>query len=226
MMQNYYQVLEVSPNVPQHELLAAYQRAKETYSPGSPALYTMFTEEEAREIRNLVEEAFLVLGNPAKRKEYDGKLTKKNHQPTSKDLPDFTPTSTKSIRQDRTVSVSPQSYDELVMSASGKVPEGFAKSRLSVYELKPEVEHEISQQKDFNGAFLRKVRQYKNINIDLLSKETRISRSYLNALESDDFEALPAPVFLRGFVIQVAKVLGLNENIVSSSYMSRIKRES
>ncbi|MEQ1665516.1 MAG: helix-turn-helix domain-containing protein [Bdellovibrionales bacterium] len=215
--QNYYELLEVPIDAPHHFIVSAYQRAKEAYSPESPALYTIFTKEEADEIRKMVEEAFLILGNQSKRKEYDQLLLNRGVNPThAKALPDFGP-----VRGEPTNTTS-----EFTATAhKSTIPEGFAKSRLSVYEIKPELESEISACKNFDGAFIRKIRQYKNINIDHLSKETRISRNYLAALEAEDFEALPAPVFLRGFVVQVARMLGLDENQVANSYMSRVKKD-
>jgi curved DNA-binding protein CbpA len=212
--QNYYEVLEVSASAPHHEIVSAYQRAKETYSSDSPALYTMFSKEEAAELRKLIDEAFAVLSNQNKRREYDQILSGKLFPaPERMKLPDLNPAhEAKSIPQ--------PTGGPLI------VPEGFARTRLSVYEVKTEVENEMVSQKIIDGPFLRKVRQYKNINLDQLSKETRISRSYLAAVESDDFEALPAAVFVRGFVAQVARVLGLNENTATQSYMSRFKKES
>src|SRR6185312_11288090 len=109
-------------------------------------------------------------------------------------------------------------------SIPANIPDGFAKTRLSVYEVKPDVEKEIAAQTVFDGPFLRKIRQYKNINLDQLSKETRISRSYLAALEADDYEALPAPVFVRGFIAQISRLLGLAENATIASYMARFKK--
>src|SRR6185312_17567797 len=97
-------------------------------------------------------------------------------------------------------------------SIPANIPDGFAKTRLSVYEVKPDLEKEIAAQTVFDGPFFRKVRQYKGINLDQLSKETRISRSYLAAVEADDYEALPAPVFVQGFVAQLSRILGLSES--------------
>jgi curved DNA-binding protein CbpA len=223
--QTFYQVLEIPITAAHHEIVAAYQRAKEAYAPDSPALYTMFTPEEAVEIRKLVEEAFLILGNQTKRREYDQRLLNRSPQPTAKDLPDFAPQKDSAFENKSTNSNNKSPSNDTANFSTSTVPDGFVKSRLSVYEVKPDLEKEIKTQTTFDGAFLRKIRQYKNINLDQLSKETRISRSYLAALESDDYEALPAPVFLRGFVIQVARMLGLDENAVASSYMSRIKKE-
>src|SRR5262249_52505125 len=71
---NYYEVLEVAPDAPQHEVHKAYQRAKSTYSQENPALYSMFSADEARELLKLIEEAFAVLGNHSLRKAYDEAL--------------------------------------------------------------------------------------------------------------------------------------------------------
>ena len=73
---NYYDILEVSHHCPQHEVTGAYERAKSTYSGENPAIYTIFTEEEARELLKLVEEAYAVLGNKTLRSLYDEKIYK------------------------------------------------------------------------------------------------------------------------------------------------------
>jgi curved DNA-binding protein CbpA len=229
--QTYYEVLEISQSAHHQEIVNAYTRAKEAYSPESPALYTMFTKEEAEEIRKLIEEAFLILGNQSKRKEYDAQLLARGSKSKSHNLPDFTPDeagnySVKSVEPKKNQPKESGNAEPKNIPLTNNVPDGFAKSRLSVYETNPELEKEIATQTQFDGAFLRKIRQYKNVNIDQLSKETRIGRSYLAALEAEDFSALPAPVFLRGFVIQYARVLGLNETAVANSYMSRVKKES
>jgi curved DNA-binding protein CbpA len=219
--QNYYDILEVSSQAPHHEIVKAYHRAKATYSLDSPALYSMFTREEADELRLLIEEAYQVLGNEAKRRQYDEKINSTEAEP---ELPDFPPPQEVEVMQlrrpeDSTVSVKRTDFDK-----NAPIPEGFKRSRLSVYEVKPEVESEITSCADFDGAMLRKVRLYKNINLDQLAKETRISRTYIAAVESNDYEALPAPVFVRGFIIQIARILGLEEEKVSSSYMNRVTK--
>jgi DnaJ-class molecular chaperone len=73
LRQSLYEVLEVSPDAPQEEIHQAFLRAKHTYSSDSPALYSVFSKEEAHELLKLIEDAYAVLGNPHKRKEYDDK---------------------------------------------------------------------------------------------------------------------------------------------------------
>lgn len=76
---------------------------------------------------------------------------------------------------------------------------------------------------DFDGFFLRQIREQMNVSLDELSDVTRIKPHYLNALEQNDYGSLPAPVFVRGFVSQVAKVYGLDEKKICDAYMNRLK---
>jgi hypothetical protein len=220
--QNYYDILEVSAEAPHHEIVKAYHRAKATYSLESPALYSMFTREEADELRLMIEEAFQVLGNEAKRRQYDEKLSTPSENADS--LPDFPPPKEVEVMQLRKPESGEVSIKRTDFDKNAPIPEGFKRSRLSVYEIKPDVEEEIKTCKEYDGGMLRKIRLYKNINLDQMAKETRISRTYIAAVESNDYEALPAPVFVRGFIIQISRVLGLEEETVSASYMTKLPK--
>lgn len=257
--QTYYEILEVASDATQQQIHAAYHRARNTYSPESPALYSMFTREEARDLMSLIEEAFSTLSNQTKRKDYDRQLIRQTTQkdPTqfgpanpSDELPDFhvpeqalkvgsasasasvanlgaAPVASVGITN--ATAIEPTAVNQKNFQPSkpktDRVPEGFGKTRFSAYQIDPNFENEINQTRVFDGAFLQKVRIYKQVNLDQLSQETRISRTYLSALESNNFKSLPAPVFTRGFVVQVAKILGLNEKIVADSYMSLYRNE-
>ena len=50
------------------------------------------------------------------------------------------------------------------------------------------------------GEHLRELRQRRGLSLEELSRTTRVPSRYLEALESDQFSALPAPVFIRGFI--------------------------
>jgi curved DNA-binding protein CbpA len=257
--QTYYEILEVASDATQQQIHAAYHRARNTYSPESPALYSMFTREEARDLMNLIEEAFSTLSNQTKRKDYDRQLIRQTTQKdqtqfgpakTSDELPDFhvpeqalkvgsgsalgsganVGTATvASVGITNATAIEPTAVNQKNFQPSkpkaDRVPEGFGKTRFSAYQIDPNFENEINQTRTFDGTFLQKVRIYKQVNLDQLSQETRISRTYLSALESNNFKSLPAPVFTRGFVVQVAKILGLNEKLVADSYMSLYRNE-
>jgi cytoskeleton protein RodZ len=50
------------------------------------------------------------------------------------------------------------------------------------------------------GAFLRELRTRRGVALDELARKTRVAPRYLDALERDAFNELPAPVFIRGFI--------------------------
>jgi len=52
---------------------------------------------------------------------------------------------------------------------------------------------------------------------------TKVSKMYLQAIESEDYDHLPAPVYVRGFVFQYAKCLKLKPENVANSYVARMK---
>ena len=56
-----------------------------------------------------------------------------------------------------------------------------------------------------------------------MSEEIKASKSVLVALEANDVEGLPIAVFTRGFVIQFAKILNINEKQLSEAYMKYFK---
>lgn len=60
------------------------------------------------------------------------------------------------------------------------------------------------------GVELRDARLARGVTIEDAQRSTRIARRYLDALEQEDFEALPAPVFARGFLRSYAQYLGLD----------------
>jgi hypothetical protein len=111
-------------------------------------------------------------------------------------------------------------------AAKAALPSGQGRTSLSTYKIDEAVEAEIAARDEWDGAFLGKVRAYKNVSLDKLSDATRVSRAYLAAVEASDFRALPAPVFVRGFVAQTARILGLDEARVATSYMKLLKAAS
>ncbi|MGE3260508.1 MAG: helix-turn-helix domain-containing protein [Bacteriovoracia bacterium] len=96
------------------------------------------------------------------------------------------------------------------------------------HETNPEMEERIAGLQNVNGAFLKAVREYKHVTVDEVMNIIKISKNYLNALETDDVTKLPASVFVRGFVIQYAKALKLDHEKVANAYMEffRAKRPS
>jgi cytoskeleton protein RodZ len=62
------------------------------------------------------------------------------------------------------------------------------------------------------GETLRRERQRRNIQLDQVSRELKISPRFLEAIEEENFDRLPAGVFAKSFVRQYARMLGLDED--------------
>lgn len=218
--QSHYDVLEIPVNAGQHEVHQAYIRAKSTYTSDSPALYTMFTPEEAQAMVSLIEEAYSVLGHQGKRHEYDLKMG----------FQTATPTAEKSVAQpsiQHTIEIKPlvtKNEDGWlgqvkIHKRKDDLPEGFARTKFSVYQINNALEEELKTITECDGAFIQKVRHYKGVKLEQLCDEIRVTKATLVAIESNDIEALPAAVFVRGYVLQLARVLGLDEKRISDAYM-------
>jgi len=269
---NYYEILEIGADAPPQDVHRAYQQAKATYSSDNPALYSMFSPDEARELLRLIEEAYTVLGNPGLRRSYDEArsngvatpviaLTKVinpnhsapppivivNHQapqpppPPAQKNPmnsyaaaNSNYTSQNSTNQQMTRAAHqalPDFANPILgtgafsqpVSSKHTLPPGTGRTQLSTYKIDESFEGELDSTDNWDGGFLQRARLYKNISIDRLSEATRISRPYLMAIETNDFKSLPAAVFVRGFVVQVARVLGLNDAKIATSYMKMFK---
>ena len=58
------------------------------------------------------------------------------------------------------------------------------------------------------GAHLRQLREARGVSLEEIARVTRVTASYLRALEADDYESLPVPVFTRGFIRAYCQALG------------------
>ena len=70
------------------------------------------------------------------------------------------------------------------------------------------------------GQYLKKEREAKSISLDEISESTRIRKIFLEALENDDIDNLPADVFVKGFLRSYCNYVGLNATEVIVLYKS------
>ena len=68
------------------------------------------------------------------------------------------------------------------------------------------------------GQYLSSARELKGFDLHDAAQQTRISIQYLKALEQEDFAKLPGEVFVRGFLKNYGKFLGLPEKEVLKKY--------
>lgn len=60
------------------------------------------------------------------------------------------------------------------------------------------------------GSYLRRERELRNIPLEDIARFTKIHMKSLKALEQDDIQSLPGPVFTKGFIQSYARTIGLN----------------
>ncbi len=75
------------------------------------------------------------------------------------------------------------------------------------------------------GQWLRRQREVREITLREIADATKISLRYLQAFESDDFDALPASVFARGFLRQFAAYVGLDPDEAVNSFLQAMPDE-
>ncbi len=86
-----------------------------------------------------------------------------------------------------------------------------------------EVQREIHTATEFTGSFLRRVRESQGLELAEIARQTKIAASHLSAIEEERWEELPAPVYARGFVRELAKVLKLDPMQVDRTYAKRLR---
>jgi flagellar biosynthesis protein FlhG len=75
---------------------------------------------------------------------------------------------------------------------------------------------------EFTGGFLRQRRESAGLTLREVAHRTKIGSSWLDQIEKEMFERLPAAVYLRGFVLEYAKALGISQpQEVAAVYLAR-----
>jgi flagellar biosynthesis protein FlhG len=72
-------------------------------------------------------------------------------------------------------------------------------------------------------VLLRKVRQSQGVELREICERTKIARSHLTAIEEEQFGGLPALVYVRGFLTELAKYLKLDPPQVQRTYLRRLR---
>jgi cytoskeletal protein RodZ len=68
------------------------------------------------------------------------------------------------------------------------------------------------------GAALREERERQGLQLDALEERTKIRTRYLRALENEDWDILPGPTYVRGFLRTYAEALGLDAEALVDDY--------
>lgn len=231
--QNHYEILGVPRHSSQEDIRRAFEICKSTYGDDSLATYSLFSDEENREIFRVMSQAFDTLCNPNTRREYDVYLTQLEGDP-ERDRAEGERMVASMIGLARETS---QGHPARLHTAAGGGGEGKTISKTDSEKQKPNAnggeqdagksdaryEKYLQSVTQFDGAVLKKLRSMQGISIEDLADRTKIRITYLKYLEEENFEFLPAAVYVKGFITNVAAALDLPAKKVANDYMEKYR---
>ncbi len=86
-----------------------------------------------------------------------------------------------------------------------------------------ELSRELHPETEYTGPLLRKVRESQGVELAEIASSTKITGVHLVALEEERYDELPAEVYVRGFVQQLARQLKLDPAQVVKTYLRRMR---
>lgn len=208
--QDYYQVLDVDYRATADEIRKAYESAREIYSVSSLVCSSILTAQERRRIFRHITEAYHTLAAEESRRQYDQTLAAE--KPSLEEILSSGPASSGGEGDESPDSAPSRSFPRLVKDS--------APSRKTVEKSKVV----LGLKEEATGKFLREARESAGIDLRSIAEETKIGITVLRFIEQERLDQLPAPVYLRNFVSQFARCLGLDEEKVARSYLARIRR--
>ena len=192
---SHYDLLEVAPTASFEDIRRANRRIRDIYGAESIAIAGLYDPAGLEAVHRRLDLAYTTLMDAAKRKEYDQEL-----------FPDGIP-------MPLAPGPSAPAGDPLVPRVER--PEVPAALRPPMPELGPRTE--------FSGAVLRQIREALGIELREVAERSKIGIAYLQSLEGDAFAKLPAPVYVRGFLTEYARILGLDAERVKDTYLERYR---
>jgi hypothetical protein len=246
--QTLYEILEVPRDAAPPAIEAAYDRARSLYGPGSIVTYTLMSPEEAALLCSRIEEAKRTLLDPAARAHYDASLESpapperagangRNGAAASafSDLPPIIPAfvppeGDDADDEDPEPDVEPPLPLELHHAVPRAAPPAPAPIPLdreverpprAAPRAAPAAEIPMPEGALWTGEALRRVREARGLTTQQIAERTKVTRYHVENIEAERFSALPAPVYLRGILLAVARELRLDGLKVARAYLER-----
>lgn len=200
-----YELLEIPYNATVKDIQVAYGRLLEPYLETSPLTLSLYTKEERESFRDRLEDAYKRLINTGLRQRYDDDLIGRGRMEPGQRV---------------------EEYGEPASESSGSFPtpggtvhpgeDASARAARNVEAILEEIHQ-------FDGKALRRIREARGISIAEIVSETNIRTWYIECMEAERFDALPAPLYLRGFLKQIAQYLGLDPERVLIDYLTNFQ---
>ena len=193
---SHYELLEVPPTASFEDIRRANRRIRDIYGAESVAISGLYDPVSLEGVHRRLDRAYTTLMDATKRKEYDMEL-----------FPDGVP---------MPVAPPPLHADVPAPRPAAKVDDP---ATLAARPPMPE----ISPVTEFTGALLRQIREAIGVELREIAERSKIGMAYLSALEGEVFAKLPATVYVRGFLAEYARALGLDGERVKQTYLARYR---
>jgi flagellar biosynthesis protein FlhG len=193
---SHYELLEVPPTASFEDIRRANRRIRDIYGAESVAISGLYDPASLEAVHRRLDLAYTTLMDAAKRKEYDLEL-----------FPDGVP----------------MPVAHLAPSSDAPPPRPAAKvDDSAIMTVRPPMP-EITSRTEFSGPLLRQIREAIGVELREIAERSKIGMAYLHALEGEVFAKLPAPVYVRGFLAEYARALGLDAERVKQTYLERYR---
>lgn len=203
---NYYDLLDISPNASFEEVQAAYDEALAAYASDSMVTYSLFTQEEREHIIARLVEAGKTLTNTQLRREYNELLVEKGE--LSPDEIQRVASESTGTPETRLREVTVESLiQEKQVSGAGQSPG----DNLELFGAHTYI----------SGSSIRMVRVDRDMSLEDVYRKTNIPKQTLEDIEEENFEKLPALVYLKGFLKSYAHTLKVDQALMVDGYVKR-----
>lgn len=224
---SFYELLEVDPRANSQEIHKAYDRIRKIYDPNSIALYSLFSPEETEKIHQRIEEAYRTLTYEENRRVYDKLLRERQEFPEPLPAPRYypkpaamhTPPPSQPSPPSQHAQHSPPPPPEEPLRP---VPEIASRPAPSPQPVVAEpVRQPPASVTEFTGSVIKVLREQRGLTIRNVADITKVGSRYLEFIEAEKFERLPARPYLRGFLLLYAQTLGYDPERLISDYLKR-----
>jgi curved DNA-binding protein CbpA len=199
-----YEILQVAPNAGQNEIRRAYRDALAIYEEEGVATYSLFSDRQRETLLSAIESAYHTLIDEDRRTAYDQTLIDARQVDAS-------------IFSSRTRRQLAARSDAGSPSKAGRLSQWVSK-RAAAPEIQERIEAIMSGEQ-VSGPALKQLREAYGIDLSEIYALTRISSDVLKRIEADQFEDLPAAVYLRQFLKTYAGILQIDAGHVVDGYI-------
>lgn len=211
---NPYEILDVDPRATVAEIKRAFQIAVKTYGPGHMATASIFTEEQREQILNKVHEAYNILMDPERRRQWDDILRQKGLfplevEPPVRPIPLKEPPTPSTIPKPKILELQKREDMGDKEEKARKIAELLEGARAKG---------------QWSGNILRQAREIMGLTVEDVAQKTKIGRGHIRSIEEDSYTFLPPDVYVKGFITQIAKTVGVDPEVIVPPLMEKIRR--